>query len=99
MQTGASVRAPYTYTSFGKEYTVGGGGGTYEWHLMKTVIGDKLYGFAARSRHAWLPIGTYSAKPVKDGFEIQYTDAKGRVRHEVLRIRVRNPLQFNRVSP
>ena len=37
-----------TYTSFGKVYTIpGGGGGTHEWHLMKTVIGDKLYGLAA----------------------------------------------------
>ena len=50
MHTAADpVRGDYTYTSFSKVYTVpGGGGGSYEWHLMKTVIGDKLYGLAGR---------------------------------------------------
>lgn len=91
MQTGASVRAPYTYTSFGKEYTVGGGGGTYEWHLMKTVIGDKLYGLSSTNRRHWLHTGTYPAKPVKNGFQLQYTDDKGKVRHEVLRIKSEEP--------
>lgn len=90
MHTAANpVTGDYTYTSFGKVYTIpGGGGGTREWHLMKTVIGDKLYGLAARQ---WLHTGTYSAKSVKKGFEIQYTDAKGKVRHEVLYIKSEEP--------
>jgi hypothetical protein len=80
----------------------GGGGGTYTWHLMKTVIGDKLYGLAVPlsqfrgpfgiplGHRAWLEIGSYSAKRVKDGFELQYLDNK-KVRHETLLIQSEEP--------
>jgi len=62
---------------------------SYEWHLMKTVIDDKMYGLSAPSgRHtAWLEIGYYAFKRVKSGFEVQYHDDKGKVRQEVLTIR------------
>lgn len=83
--------------------TGGGGGGTHTWHLMKAVIGDKLYGLAvllnqARGpfgiplgQRAWLEIGSYPAKRVKNGFEFQYSDDKGKVRHELLVIQSEEP--------
>jgi hypothetical protein len=66
-------------------------GNPYEWHLMKTIIGDKLYGLAVRPpkafiRGKWLEVGTYPAKRVKDGFEFQYLDGKT-IRHETLIIK------------
>jgi hypothetical protein len=81
----------------------GGGGGTYTWHLMKAVIGDKLYGLAvllnqARGpfgiplgQRAWLEVGSYPVKRVKNGFEFQYSDDKGKVRHELLVIQSEEP--------
>jgi hypothetical protein len=62
---------------------------SYEWHLMKAVIGDKMYGLSAPvGRHnTWLDIGYYAFKRVKKGFEVQYLDDKGKVRDEVLTIR------------
>ncbi len=81
----------------------GGGGGTYTWHLMKAVIGDKLYGLAVLLNQArgpfgiplgqrnWLEVGSYPAKRVKNGFEFQYSDDKGKVRHELLVIQSEEP--------
>jgi hypothetical protein len=71
-----------------------GSGGTYEWHLMKTVIGDKLYGLSVHGapfhKRNWLEMGSYPAKRVKGGFEVQYSD-KGKVHHEVLFINSEEP--------
>ncbi len=81
----------------------GGGGGTYTWHLMRAVIGDKLYGLAVLLNQArgpfgiplgqrnWLEVGSYPAKRVKNGFEFQYSDDKGKVRHELLVIQSEEP--------
>jgi|ERR1700675_3386151 len=79
----------------------GGGGGTYTWHLMETIIGDKLYGLSVPGsvtlygvpvqHRPWLEIGTYPAKRVKNGFEFQYIDNRGKVRHEVLHIESEEP--------
>jgi hypothetical protein len=81
----------------------GGGGGTYTWHLMKVAIGDKLYGLAVPlnqfrgsfgiplGHRAWLEVGSYPAKRVKQGFEFQYLDDKGKVRHELLSIQSEEP--------
>jgi len=61
---------------------------SYTWHLMKAVIGDKMYGLSSPAgRHnTWLDIGYYAFKRVKNGFEVQYRDEKGKVRQEVLTI-------------
>jgi hypothetical protein len=71
------------------------GANTYQWHLMKTVIGDKMFGLAATtgvlSGRTWLDVGTYPAKKVKHGFDVQYVDDKGRVQHEVLTIKSEEP--------
>ncbi|MGA8365908.1 MAG: PEGA domain-containing protein [Candidatus Acidiferrales bacterium] len=66
---------------------------SYEWHLMKTVVGDKMYGLSVSAgRHnAWLGIGDYALKRVKNGFEVQYRDETGKVRQEVLTIRSEEP--------
>jgi hypothetical protein len=79
----------------------GGGGGTYTWHLMKTVIGDKLYGLSvpfsgklygiSLSHRNWLEIGSYPAKRIRNGFEVQYLDDKGKTRHETLLIQSEEP--------
>jgi len=81
----------------------GGGGGTYTWHLMKAVIGDKLYGLAVLLNQArgpfgiplgqrnWLEVGSYPAKRVKNGFEFQSSDDKGKVHHELLVIQSEEP--------
>lgn len=56
---------------------------------MKTIVGDKMYGLSApgRRHNTWLDIGYYAFKRVKNGFEVQYRDDKGKVRQEVLTIR------------
>jgi hypothetical protein len=76
--------------------TGGGGGGTYTWQLMKAVIGDKLYGlrvYGTWGHRAWLEIGSYPAKRFKNGFEFQYADDKGKVRHQFLTIQSEEPYQ------
>jgi hypothetical protein len=65
---------------------------SYEWHLMKTVVGDKMYGLSAPARGAWLPVGYYAFKQVKKGFEVQYLDEKGKIRQETLTIRSEEPI-------
>ena len=71
------------------------GANTYEWHLMKTVIGDKLYGLAATNglfaKRNWLEVGSYPARKVKDGFDLEYLDDNGKLRHEVLSIKSEEP--------
>ncbi len=67
------------------------GANTYEWHLLKTVIGDKLYGLAADhglfARRNLLSVGSYPARKVKGGFDVQYLDDNGKVQHEILSIK------------
>lgn len=67
---------------------------SYQWHLMKTVVGDKMYGLSVSGgRHThWLEIGYYAVKPVNGGFEVQYHDDKGKVRKEVLTILSEEPV-------
>jgi hypothetical protein len=60
-------------------------GSSYEWHLMMTVIGDKLYGLSAAKN--WLHIGTYALKEVRGGFEMRYNDETGRLLRQILTIR------------
>ena len=68
-------------------------GSSYEWHLMMTVIGDKLYGLSVPGgRHnAWLHTGTYAFKEVRGGFEMRYNDETGRLRTQILAIRSEEP--------
>jgi hypothetical protein len=96
MRTGsAGTSSVYTDPTTGA-VSGGGGGGTYTWHLMKAIIGDTLYGLSVPNgasiygisvqHRDWLEVGTYPVKRVKNGFEFQYLDSTGKVRHEVLRI-------------
>jgi hypothetical protein len=75
--------------------TSAGGGGTYEWHLMKTIIGDKLYGLAVDkglfARRNVLEVGTYPARKVNGGFDVAYKDDNGKIQHEVLVIKSEEP--------
>jgi len=68
-------------------------GSSYEWHLMMTVIGDKLYGLSVPGgRHnAWLHTGTYAFKEVRGGFEMRYNDETGRLRTQILTIKSEEP--------
>lgn len=66
--------------------------GSYTWHLMKTVIDDKMYGLSARRKGVWLPVGYYALNQVKGGFEVQYLDKKGKVRQETLAILSEEPV-------
>ena len=104
MRTGsAGTSGVYTDPTTGA-VSGGGGGGTYTWHLMKAVIGDRLYGlsvplgvslYGIQVQHrSWLEVGTYPAKRVKNGFDFQYLDDAGKVRHEVLRIESEEPAHY-----
>ena len=66
-------------------------GGTYEWHLMKTVSGGVLYELSVHRPDPWLEMGTYLAMRTDKGFEALYHDKKGRLRHETLYIMGEEP--------
>ncbi len=66
-------------------------GSSYEWHLMMTVIGDKLYGLSVSSRGTWLHIGDYAFRQVRRGFEMRYNDERGRLLTQILTIRSEEP--------
>jgi hypothetical protein len=93
MRTGSYYSSDVS-TDYEGKVSGSGSGGTYEWHLMKTVIGDKLYGLSVHGarfhKRNWLLMGSYPAKRVKGGFEVQYSD-KGKVQHEVLYINSEEP--------
>jgi hypothetical protein len=103
MHTGAT-----TTGNSGGDFNVGGGNVmhvpdtrsnvSYEWHLMKTVVGDKMYGLSVSSKGAWLQIGYYAFKQVKKGFEVQYFDQNGKVHQETLTIRSEEPLPVDEVQ-
>lgn len=74
-----------------QQRVVNGVGGTSTWHLMKTEINGKTYGLVATDRpfrrpESWLHIGTYPARQTKNGFDLQFIDSGGKVRHEELQI-------------
>jgi hypothetical protein len=93
----SSGHGGYTYSVPGRAgqpstvYSVPGSsvGSSYQWHLMKTIVGDTLYGLSTPA--AWLRIGTYAFKQTKGGFEVRYNDETGKLRTEILTIRSEEP--------
>ncbi|MBZ5696198.1 MAG: hypothetical protein LAN36_12660 [Acidobacteriia bacterium] len=71
-----------------EQYLQDGTGGTYERHLMRTEINGKVYGLRDDTpisiRHRaerWLHTGFYPARATKNGFELEYVDVGGKLRH------------------
>jgi len=61
-------------------------GGTYDWHLMTAEINGRTYSLDAQemffSHEKWLKIGDYPCRQTKKGFEFEYHDENGKLRHD-----------------